>query len=105
MFNQSFVVSGSSLKLLQIGERGVVSRLGGVDDRLLQALRAMGITPGTSITVEQRFPRFLVKVGGDRWALSEDLIHAVYVRVIDNQTDRCDIGNGKRKLAHALTKG
>jgi len=86
MFNQGFMVSGSSLKLLKIGERGIVSRFHKSDDRIAQKLKAMGITPGTSITLEQRFPRFLVKVGCNRLALSEEIIHAIYVRVDGNKT-------------------
>lgn len=85
MFNQGFVVAGSSLKLLNIGERGVVSKLSNVDDRSVQKLRTMGIRLGTSITVEQRFPRFLVKVGCDRVALSEDILRTIYVRVIGSE--------------------
>ncbi|MBE9182782.1 ferrous iron transport protein A [Oculatella sp. LEGE 06141] len=85
MFNQRGLGSGSLLKLLKIGERGVVSRLGRVDDRIVQKLRAMGITLGTSITVEQQFPRFLVKVGCDRFAMSEELVRAIYVHVASNE--------------------
>lgn len=91
MFNQSFGVSSSSLKLLKIGEQGIVSNWGRVDDRTSQKLRAMGITPGTSVTVEQRFPRFLVNVGGNRIALNEELIHAIYVRVVGRETKHCKI--------------
>ncbi|WP_416669597.1 ferrous iron transport protein A [Egbenema bharatensis] len=81
MFNQGFVVSGSSLKLLRLGERGVVSGLSHVNDRTVRQLKSMGITPGTSIVLEQRFPRFVVKVGRERFALSHDLIQSIYVRV------------------------
>jgi ferrous iron transport protein A len=86
MFNQSFVISGSSLKLLKIGEQGIVSNWGRVDDRTVQKLRAMGITPGTSITLEQRSPRFMVKVRCNRFALSEEIIRAIYVRVVGSET-------------------
>jgi ferrous iron transport protein A len=91
MFNQGFVVSGSSLKLLKIGERGVVSGLGSVNDRTVRQLKTMGITPGTAITLEQRFPRFVVKIGGDRFALNQELIQAIYVRILDNQLQHSQI--------------
>jgi ferrous iron transport protein A len=81
MFNQGFVVSGSSLKLLRLGERGVVCGLSQSNDRTVRQLKAMGITSGTSIVLEQRFPRFVIKVGGDRFALNHDLIQSIYVRV------------------------
>lgn len=81
MFNQTFTVAGSSLRLLKPGERGVVTRLKATNDVTMQKLRAIGIAPGTSITVEQRFPRFVVRIGSDRLTLSETVINAVYVRV------------------------
>ncbi len=81
MFSQGFTVSGSSLRLLKHGERGVVTRLKGGDDSVTQKLRAMGITPGTLIEVEQRFPRFVIKVGGNRMAIDNRIIESVYVRV------------------------
>ncbi|HEY9620337.1 MAG TPA: FeoA family protein [Crinalium sp.] len=81
MFNQSFTVSGSSLKLLRVGERGVVSGLRGADDTVARSLRAMGVVPGTTITLEQRSPRFVIKAGANRIALSENMIRAVYVRL------------------------
>ncbi|WAL58432.1 ferrous iron transport protein A [Thermocoleostomius sinensis] len=84
MFNREFSISGSSLKLLKLGERGVVSRLNNVNDRITQKLSAMGIFPGVSISLEQRFPRFIIKVGCDRFALSQDLIQAIYIRILDS---------------------
>ncbi|MBL1176260.1 FeoA family protein [Pantanalinema sp. GBBB05] len=85
MFNQTFTVAGSSLRLLKPGERGVVTRLKATNDVAAQKLRAIGITPGTSITVEQRFPRFVVRIGGNRLTLSETVINAVYVRISSPQ--------------------
>lgn len=81
MFNQTFTVAGSSLRLLKPGERGVVTRLKATNDLTTQKLRAIGITPGIAITVEQRFPRFVVRIGRDRFTLSETVMNAVYVRV------------------------
>jgi ferrous iron transport protein A len=80
MFQESFTVSGSSLKLLKPGERGVVTRLRSVDDNVAQKLRRFGIAPGASVTLEQRFPRFVVKVGTNRVALDDRTIAAIYVR-------------------------
>ncbi|MGI0485153.1 FeoA family protein [Pantanalinema rosaneae CENA516] len=88
MFNQTFTVAGSSLRLLKPGERGVVTRLNVMNDVAAQKLRAIGIAPGTSITVEQRFPRFVVRIGGNRFTLSETVINAVYVRVSSTQVSR-----------------
>jgi Fe2+ transport system protein FeoA len=97
MFNQTFTVAGSSLRLLKPGERGVVTRLKATNDVTTQKLRAIGITPGTSITVEQRFPRFVVRIGGDRFTLSETVMNAVYVRVGSTR-----VGEARRIMTTAM---
>jgi ferrous iron transport protein A len=84
MFAKAFTVSGSSLQLLYPGEGGIVSKVRSSDDRIVQKLKAMGITPGTSITLEKRYPTFLVKAGQKRWVLEEQLTRAIYVRVFDS---------------------
>ena len=76
-----FTVSGSSLKLLNVGEHGVVARLTRADTPTVQALKKMGLIPGASITLEQRFPRFVIRTGTTRFALSEKMIQAIYVRI------------------------
>ena len=81
MFDQRFTVAGSSLKLLSIGERGIITRLNSEDETTSQKLRTMGITLGSSITLEQRFPRFIVRSGVNRFALSDPLVRAIYVRL------------------------
>ncbi len=86
MFNQRFTVAGSSLKLLQVGERGVVANFKTQDEVILRKLRTLGINPGTSVILEQRFPRFLIKVGTQCVALDEEMISAVYVRLLDQRT-------------------
>lgn len=81
MLRQTFTVQGCSLNLLKAREQGVVSRIQGKDDSVVQKLRSMNITPGTQVTVEQRSPRFIVRVGCDQIALSDPLRDAIYVRL------------------------
>ncbi len=84
MFKESFTVSGSSLKLLKPGERGIVTRLRSADDKVTQKLKMLGIIPGVSVILEQRFPRFVVRVGTNRFALDDRTITAIYVRTNDS---------------------
>lgn len=79
MFSQ-FTVSGASLKLLKVGEQGVISRLNAASPAIARQIRALGLSPGMSITVEQRFPRFLVHTCQASVALSQPMIEAIYVR-------------------------
>ncbi|MEO0825129.1 MAG: ferrous iron transport protein A [Cyanobacteria bacterium J06635_15] len=76
----SFTVSGSSLKLLKVGERGVIARVKGVNSSVTQTLASMGLAPGTSITLEQRFPRFVVRTHKGPLALTQSMIQSIYVR-------------------------
>jgi ferrous iron transport protein A len=83
MLTAKFSVQGSSLKLLRSQERGVITRINTLRDVTAQNLQKMGIIPGQLITIEQRFPRFIVRVGGNRYALDDSAISAIYVRIID----------------------
>jgi ferrous iron transport protein A len=81
MFTPGFSGVGSSLRWMQIGERGTVNPFRNVDERTRIKLERIGIRPGASITVEQRSPRFMVRVGGQRLVLSDQMIHAVTIRL------------------------
>lgn len=80
MFNQSFTLSGSSVKLLKPGERGVVVKINTPDYTMQQKLKSIGVVPGAMITVEQSFPRRVIRVGQDRFALDDPTLNAIYVR-------------------------
>ncbi|MBD1847173.1 ferrous iron transport protein A [Cyanobacteria bacterium FACHB-63] len=78
----SFTIEGSSLRLLRPNERGVVSRIdSSKGDLVAQKLRSMNITTGTTVTVEQQFPRFILRVGHDQVVLSDPLRDAIYIRL------------------------
>jgi ferrous iron transport protein A len=83
MLTTGFSVQGSSLKLLRSQERGVITRINALRDITTQNLRKMGITPGQSIAIEQRFPRFIVRVGNTLHTLDDSAIAAIYVRIIE----------------------
>ncbi|MBF2051586.1 ferrous iron transport protein A [Leptolyngbya sp. NK1-12] len=84
--HKSFSAQDSSLKLLRFGERGMITSIHTLRDATAQALRSMGLTPGRTITLEQRFPRFIVRIGNTCHALDETAINAIYVRVIQHST-------------------
>lgn len=77
----SSTITNSSLSMLKPGEKGIVSRIQTSKDTLQQKLRSLNISPGTMITVEQRFPRFLVRIGANRVALAPEILNSVYVRL------------------------
>ncbi len=77
----SFTVSGSSLKLLKVGERGVIARIKETNSTVADQLRRLGLSPGTSITLEQRFPRFVIRTRQGPMALTQSMIQSIYVRI------------------------
>lgn len=83
MLTTGFSVQGTSLKLLRSDERGVISRVNTVCEKTAQKLRELGVVPGKPISLEQRSPRFIVRVGNDRHALNNTAINAIYVRIVD----------------------
>jgi ferrous iron transport protein A len=83
MLKRGFSVRGASLKMLQSHERGAIARINASDDSTTQKLKKMGITPGQSIAVEQRFPHFIVRVGNNHQTLDEKAINAIYVRIVE----------------------
>ena len=77
----SFTVTGSSLSMLKPGEKGIVARIQTLKDSLQQEIRSLNINPGTTIIVEQRFPRFLVRIGTTQLVLTPEILNAIYVRL------------------------
>lgn len=81
MFMTGFSVQGSSLRMLRSQEQGVITRIKTLSDSTAQKLTSLGLTLGQSITVEQQFPRFIIRVGNERHALEAAVINSIYVRI------------------------
>ena len=77
----NLTVSGTSLKLLKVGERGVIASVKYADPTVAEKLRKLELSPGTSITLEQRFPRFVVRTRKGHLALTQAMIQAIHVRI------------------------
>lgn len=84
--NQGLTMTGASLKILKVGAKGIITGFSNTNDRVMRKLKSMDLRPGMSITLEQRFPRFIIAAGFQRFALDEALIHAIYVRPLDRHT-------------------
>jgi ferrous iron transport protein A len=79
-----FSVTGCSLELLKTGERGIITFCKSQDESILNKLISIGITPGATITLEQNFPSFLIKLENTSIALNIESIRAIYVRIVNN---------------------
>jgi ferrous iron transport protein A len=83
MFNP-FTVTGCSLELLRTEERGIIAFYKSQDETILKKLTAMGLIPGVTISIKQRFPSLLIKVGSTILKLDREATRAIYVRLLDN---------------------
>jgi len=79
-----FSVTGCSLELLKVGERGIVTFCRSQDKIILEKLISMGVIPGTTITLEQYLPFFIIKVGNTNLVIAQESVRAIYVRIIDS---------------------
>jgi ferrous iron transport protein A len=77
-----FSVTGCSLELLQVGEKGIITSCKIQDDIILKKLKSLGVTTGTSITLEQQFPSLIIKVGKILLDVEREVARAIYVRIL-----------------------
>lgn len=71
----------SSIIDVDKGTKGKVAYLHTKDNKKLQKLMAMGILPGVSIQVVQKFPSYVLKIGHSQVAMDEEMTRDVYVRL------------------------
>ena len=69
-----------ALATMKTGQAGTVASLETKDDAILRKLMAMGVMPGVSITLEQRFPAYIITAGRTRAALDKETAQIIYVQ-------------------------
>ncbi len=65
------------------GERGAIAYLAAAQPDTMQKLMALGVLPGTVVTVIQRFPSVVFQVGQTQIALDKALAQDIYVRRVE----------------------
>jgi ferrous iron transport protein A len=81
MFSQRFSVHYSPLTFLGAKTQGIITAIQNKDDRIVKKLLAMGVHTGMHITLEQRFPAFIIKVGRTRIAIDKEIASSIKVRI------------------------
>lgn len=76
-----FTVSGAALQVLNVGDRGIISRFTEDDPLVLSHLQSLGLDRGKAIAVTQRHPNFVVSTENGYLTLSPPLVSAIYVRL------------------------
>lgn len=69
------------LSSVKRGNGGTIAALKTEDEVMLRKLMAMGIMPGISIILEQRFPSYVIKVGRTRAALDQETAQTIYLNL------------------------
>lgn len=70
----------NALSKVTIGQMQTIAKLQTKEAIVRRKLMALGITPGSSLIVEQRFPSYIVKVGYTRAALDRELAASIFVQ-------------------------
>jgi DtxR family Mn-dependent transcriptional regulator len=69
-----------TLAEMRSGESAVIAYLHSEDAADLRKLMAIGALPGTTITLKQRFPSYLIELGNSQFAVDEQMARQIHVR-------------------------
>ncbi|MEM8830056.1 MAG: FeoA family protein [Cyanobacteria bacterium P01_G01_bin.19] len=82
MFDRGFTVQYSALNYLGTKTQGTIAAIRNNDDKVVKKLLAMGVHTGMHITLEQRFPSFVIRVGKTRIAIDKNIANSIKVKVV-----------------------
>jgi Fe2+ transport system protein FeoA len=69
-----------TLDLMRSGERGELLQLTCMSDTRRNTLTVFGLTPGTELTLIQRTPSYVIRVGETELGLDREIAQGIYVR-------------------------
>ncbi len=64
---------------LSVNQSGKVCRLNTGDHKKLSKIMAMGVLPGMTITLIQKFPSYVFQVGQSQFAIDKKLAECIFV--------------------------
>lgn len=67
---------------LKAGDKGEIVYLHTKDNRQMQKLISIGIMPGLSVELLQKFPSYVLQLGHSQFAIDKELASAIYLRLI-----------------------
>jgi Fe2+ transport system protein FeoA len=78
---------GSDCRLSEMrpGQTGTVSRIHSKAGKELQKFLALGVLPGSIVTLKRRFPSFVFEVGFSEYAVDNRIADAVLVRIANTE--------------------
>ena len=72
----------STLSELEVKDKGEVAYLHAKDNSQMQKLMSIGVLPGMSISLLQKFPSYVLQLGQAQFAVDKELASSIYVRLI-----------------------
>ena len=72
----------SPLSELKVKDKGKIAYLQAKDKNQMQKLISIGVIPGVSIMLLQKFPSYVFQIGLSQFAIDKELAQAIYVRLI-----------------------
>ena len=75
----------SPLSQLLPGQQGKVAYVYASEAARMQKLIAMGIMPGASIRLVQKFPSYVFEAGYTQFAVDEQIADSIYVRLVEEE--------------------
>ncbi|AFZ55149.1 FeoA family protein [Cyanobacterium aponinum UTEX 3222] len=64
---------------LKVGSQAIVAKLETQDEGIIRHLMAMGVIQGVNISLESKFPSYVLSVGKSRTALDKETASIIYV--------------------------
>jgi DtxR family Mn-dependent transcriptional regulator len=71
----------SSIIDMKKGTKGKIAYLHTMDNKKLQKLMAMGLLPGVSIQMIQKFPSYVLKIGHAQVAMDKEMVKDIFIRL------------------------
>ncbi len=69
-----------ALTELKSGETGEIAYLAASDDKKMQKLMSMGVLPGSKLSLVQKFPSYIFKLGNSQFAVDDMLAREIHIR-------------------------
>lgn len=70
---------GTVMTKLAVNQKGKVTHIDTMDRKKLQKIMAMGVLPGMSVTLIQKFPSYVFQVGQSQFAVDKELASCIFV--------------------------
>jgi DtxR family Mn-dependent transcriptional regulator len=71
----------SPLSELGVKDKGEIAYLHTKDDSQMQKLMNIGVLPGMSVSLLQKFPSYVLQLGQSQFAIDKELASSIYVRL------------------------